>query len=165
MTAQSRTAEPSPRYSSLQVALHWLVVAMIVSQYFTSGAIHRTHDPLLPPARIDLLLHAMHNYGGMAIGLLMGLRFLLRLLRPVPVGADRAWQRRLAGTTHWALYGALFAQAATGFVASYFWGGAGRFHVLIWNGILVLTALHIAGGLWHLVAGERSRMFGLSTSR
>ncbi|MBX3531232.1 MAG: cytochrome b/b6 domain-containing protein [Rhizobiaceae bacterium] len=165
MVRLSSEREPALPYTALQVGLHWLVVAMIVSQYFTSGAIHRTHNPLVPPAEIDLVLHAMHNYGGMAIGLAMGLRLLLRLWRPVPVAAERPWQSRLASATHRALYAAIFAQAATGFVASYFWGGAGRFHVFTWNVILALTALHIAGAVWHVAAGERLRMFRFSTSR
>lgn len=64
--------------------------------------------------------------------------------------ADIAWRRRLAVVVHWALYFAILAQAATGFTATYLFGGAGRVHVLLWNVILRLLALHLAGAAYHL---------------
>ncbi|MCR4267519.1 cytochrome b [Nitratireductor sp. ZSWI3] len=143
------------RYSSAQIALHWIVVAGIVSQWLTSGAIQRTHNPLLPPSSTDLLLHSLHNYGGITIGVLMVLRVLLRLLRPVPPADGLpAWQKRASAIVQWGLYASLFAQAGTGFTASYLWAGAAPIHGLLWNVTLTLAFLHIAAAIVHLCKGD-----------
>lgn len=149
------------RYPTFRVALHWGVVALIVTQWLTSGAIHRTHGTLLPPSAIDLLLHAAHNYSGMTIGLLVGIRVLLRLFKPIPSAQlQPAILRRLSAAVHWGIYASLLAQASTGFVAAYLWGGAGRVHVFLWNVTLTLTAIHVAAALFHAVRrdGVLSRM-------
>jgi cytochrome b561 len=67
-------------YHPVQVLLHWLVVALILEQYVTSGAIRRTHDALMmgqQPTSSDLLLHMIHNRGGILITGLVALRLAL----------------------------------------------------------------------------------------
>ena len=142
--------QPSKAYSGLQIAIHWAVVAMIGTQWATSGAIPRTHNPLLPAAPVDLLLHMVHNYNGMAIGCLVLVRIALRLSR----SADRPQARRTsmelaALAVHWGIYTSLAAQAATGFIASYLRGPAAGVHRAIWNVTLTLVALHVTAAAWH----------------
>lgn len=140
----------SPRkYSNTQIALHWAVVGLIGMQWLTAGSIVRTHNPLLPPSQTDLFLHALHNYGGMAIGALVFLRVMLRLVRRSRVGSEWSSAAVAAAVVHWGLYASLAAQATTGFVASYFWGPAAGVHKAIWNVTLTLAALHVAAALWH----------------
>lgn len=146
----NNAAAPATRYSAMQIGLHWLVVVLVLSQWLTSGSIERTHNPLVPPASTDLLLHAMHNYGGMTIGALMGLRLLMRIFRPVPpAGSLPPWQNAAAMIVHWGLYASLLAQAATGFVASYLWSAVAPVHALLWNVTLALVLTHVAAAAFH----------------
>jgi cytochrome b561 len=109
----------------------------------------------MPPSSTDLLLHAIHNYSGMTIGVLVSIRVLLRILRPVPAAPGQPTSlRRLSGAVHWGLYLSLMAQAGTGFVAAYLWGGAGRIHVLLWNVTLTLVAVHIGAAIVHAVRSD-----------
>ena len=148
-------------YSTFQISLHWLIAAMVVGQWYTSGAIHRTHNPLVPPSDTDLLLHALHNYGGMTIGAIMFLRLGLRLYYGAhrPAGPVSPFER-VAHGLHLLFYAVILLQAATGFVTSYLWGGAGSVHKALWNVLLVLIALHVSAAFYHLIRGDRvfSRM-------
>jgi cytochrome b561 len=157
----TESSEMGSRYPAYRIALHWGVVALIITQWLTSGAIQRTHNTLLPPSSTDLFLHGVHNYSGMTIGLLVGIRVLLRLFRPVPAAPLQPHLlRRLSAATHWGLYLSLMAQAGTGFVTAYLWSGAGQVHVFFWNVTLTLVAIHIGAALLHAVRsdGVLSRM-------
>jgi hypothetical protein len=60
-------------YHWCQVALHWLVAALVATQYATGGSIGRTHSAVAHGGKaepLDLLLHAIHN----RVGLLNRLR-------------------------------------------------------------------------------------------
>lgn len=143
-------------YTRLQVILHWVVVALVAAQYATSGSIGRTHHADAhghEPAALDLILHALHNWGGLAVGALMLVRLALRwMLGPSLVGIPRGtWQARLAAWTHATFYAVLVAQAATGAVASYLFWPASTLHVVLAWALIGIVALHVAGALWHLV--------------
>lgn len=143
-------ARPMTAYSKLQIGVHWAVVGMIAAQWATSGAILRTHNPLLPSSPSDLLLHMVHNYSGMAIGCLVLVRIALRSSRnTVRQQARRTPMELAALAVHWGIYACLAAQAATGFIASYLWGPAASIHKAIWNVSLVLIALHVMAAAWH----------------
>jgi cytochrome b561 len=137
-------------YSKLQIGVHWAVVGMIAIQWVTSGAIPRTHNPLIPAAPADLFLHVVHNYNGMAIGCLVLVRIALRFSRGTDGPQARRTPMELAAlAVHWGIYASLAAQAATGFTASYLWGPAASIHTAIWNVTLVLIALHVTAAAWH----------------
>lgn len=137
-------------YSNLQIAIHWAVVGMIATQWATSGAIPRTHNPLLPATHWDLFLHMVHNYNGMAIGFLVLVRIVLRVSRRDAVGAERRAPSGIAAAVvHWGIYATLAAQATSGFIASYLWGPAAAVHKAIWNVTLILVALHLMAAAWH----------------
>jgi cytochrome b561 len=158
--------QSSNAYSRPQIWIHWAVVAMIAAQWATSGAIPRTHNPLLPPSPSDLLLHMVHNYNGMAIGCLVLVRIALRLSRSTDrPQASRTPMELAALAVHWGIYASLAAQAATGFIASYLWGPAAGIHKAIWNVTLVLIVLHVTAAAWHGVRrdGVVSRMLPFRT--
>lgn len=138
-------------YSISQMLIHWTVVVLVFVQWMTFDAIHRTHRTILPPRRVDLVEHAVHTYSGIAIGTLMVLLLGIRFFRGSPPSLDTGWRRALSVRVHSGLYVVLLAQAATGFTATYLFGGAARIHVLLWNVILVLLAFHLAGAAYHLV--------------
>ena len=146
-----------PRYSPLQIVLHWAVVALVTVQWLTYDAIARTHSSLMRPKPIDLLEHSVHTWSGIAIGVLMVARLGLRFRRRRE-GSRLGWKDRVAALIHSSLYAALLAQAASGFVARYLWGGAALAHVWIWKAILALLVLHVLGAAYHLV--RRDGVFG-----
>lgn len=149
------------RYPAFRIALHWAVVLLIFVQWMTADAIPRTHNPLLPPSPTDLLLHAIHNYVGMTIGVLVGLRVLLRLFRPVAAALDQpSWQTIASAAVHWGIYASLLAQAATGFTTSYFFSQLAAVHTFLWNVTLTLVAIHVAASGVHALLrdGIVSRM-------
>lgn len=137
-------------YSRLQIVIHWAVVGMIATQWATSGAIPRTHNPLLPSTPWDLFLHMVHNYNGITIGFLVLVRVLLRVSRRDAVGTEKhAPSDVAAAVVHWGIYATLAAQATSGFIASYFWGPAATVHKAMWNVTLILVALHLMAAAWH----------------
>jgi len=147
------------KYSSLQIAIHWAVVVMVITQWWTSDAIPRTHNPLLPATQWDLFLHLVHNYCGMGIGAFVSLRMVLRLQRRTLLQTRSPRFAEIgSAVVHWGLYVSLLAQAVTGFVAAYFWGPAAGVHKALWNVTLALVALHVLAALWHGV--RRDGVFG-----
>jgi len=151
-------------YTCTQILLHWLVAALIYGQWLTYDAISRTHNPLLGASDADLFEHALHTYGGILIGILIGLRLLLRWHgRGHPVADSPRWETRVAGAVHMALYGLIFAQAVTGFLASYVTGAAMRVHTALWSLVWPLIMLHVLAAGYHLLRqdGTLSRMLTL----
>lgn len=139
------------KYSNLQIALHWVVVLLIVAQWWTADAIPRTHNPFLRPAMADLLQHKFHNYSGMTIGVLIALRVALRFLpRRARPPITKGWRERAAECVHWGLYAALATQAFTGFIASYLWAPAAGIHKAIWLVTLALISIHVLAAIWHI---------------
>jgi cytochrome b561 len=139
-------------YTLSQIALHWLVAVLVVVQYLTGASIERTHIAIhmgLRPDRWDMLEHRVHIYCGMAIGSLMVLRLLVRLIsRPVKLrGPDQL--KRVARLLHYGFYAAIISQATLGFIASYFWFGIAPLHVIGSWIILAMLALHLAASAWH----------------
>ncbi|CAN7228310.1 cytochrome b [Rhizobium sp. LjRoot254] len=138
-------------YTKLQIALHWVIVLMIPIQYLTGGSIERTHHAVhmgVDPAFWDIVQHKVHNYCGMAIGTLMGLRLIVRLRRPKAV-PQRCMMGLAARALHWAFYAAIIGQASLGFVASYLWFGVAPLHVAGAWIILCMVVLHVAAAFWH----------------
>ena len=161
MTSAPKGNRNTIGYSRLQVALHWVVVLLVIEQWYTSQAIVGTHNPFLRPSDTDLVLHAMHNYAGVLLGTLMAVRIGLRWVQRHPIRTDSpGWQERLSRAVHGGLYVSLSGQAVTGFTAAYLWSSAGRVHILLWNVTLVLVGLHIVAAAYHTVRrdGVASRM-------
>jgi cytochrome b561 len=147
-------------YSLAQIGLHWLVALLVPVQYLTGGSIERTHHAVhmgMTPSYWDVVQHHLHNYAGMAIGLLMGMRLVLRILQLPQTGSPGSWTERAARALHHAFYAAIIGQACLGFLASYFWFGIVPYHVVGSRIILAMVALHLAAACWHtLVARDET---------
>ena len=147
-------------YSLAQIGLHWLVAFMVPVQYLTGGSIERTHHAVhmgLTPSYWDVVQHQLHNYAGMVIGLLMGVRLVLRLLQPPETNGPNSWAERAAKALHYGFYAAIIGQACMGFVASYLSFAIAPYHVIGSKIILAMVALHLAAAAWHtLVARDET---------
>jgi cytochrome b561 len=106
---------PPSRYSAVAQAFHWIIAALIVTQ-FTLGWMGED----LPLGARKLALLARHKSFGMTILVLAVLRLLWRLFnRPpaLPPGMS-AIERKLARGTHILFYVLLFVMPLTGWMMS-----------------------------------------------
>ena len=141
-------------YTRIQIALHWLVAALVLAQYATSGAIvraHSMHSLGWRPNPTDLVLHTLHNRVGLAIIALMLGRLALRLWigAPAPIVAPGSLAARLAQGIHFAFNVVLISEGVTGAVATYFWWPMSTAHVVLFEVLLALVAIHVGAALWH----------------
>ena len=106
---------PRIRYTALAQALHWIIAALIATQ-FTLAWI--ADD--LPLGMHKLVLLARHKSFGMTVLMLAVLRLVWRLFNPappLPAGMSRI-ERSLARVTHVAFYVLLFEMPLTGWLMS-----------------------------------------------
>ncbi len=139
-------------YRTSQIALHWVIAGLLPVQYLTGGSIERIHHAVhmgMQPSSFDVFQHLVHNYTGMAIGCLMGLRLLLRIMRPPSPAASPPAGELQAKALHFGFYAVIIAQATLGFVASYLTFSVAPLHVIGSYVILAMVALHFAAAAWH----------------
>jgi len=103
------------RYSAVAQAFHWIIAALIVTQFVLAY----TADDL-PLGVHKLALLARHKSFGMTILMLAVLRLLWRLRSPAPAlpAGMTSLERLLARATHFAFYVLLFAMPLTGWMMS-----------------------------------------------
>jgi cytochrome b561 len=105
----------SGRYTAVAQAFHWIIAALIVSQFVLG---HMAAD--LPNNMHKLALLARHKSFGMTVLMLAILRLLWRLKNPppeLPAGMSPL-ERMIARATHVAFYVLLFAMPLTGWMMS-----------------------------------------------
>jgi cytochrome b561 len=109
------TRVPPPRYTGVAQALHWIIAALIVTQFVLAW----TADDL-PLGVHKLALLAWHKSFGMTVLMLAVLRLLWRIKHSAPAlpAAMTRLERRLARVTHVAFYVLLFAMPLTGWMMS-----------------------------------------------
>jgi cytochrome b561 len=103
------------RYSAVAQAFHWIIAALIVTQF----VLFYLEDDL-PIGAHKLALLARHKSVGMTVLMLAILRLLWRLKNPPPAlpPGISPLQRKLARATHIAFYVLLFAMPLTGWMMS-----------------------------------------------
>ncbi len=108
----------SERYGTVARALHWIIAALIVTQYVLGELAEGAADSDRLVAQIGLL--ANHKSIGMTILALAVLRLVWRFVSPPPAlpSSMPAWQHRASQASHWLLYLLLFALPVTGWLMS-----------------------------------------------
>lgn len=106
---------PPTRYGAVAQGFHWLIAALIVTQFTLA---YLADD--LPIGIHKLALLARHKSFGMTVLMLALLRLLWRLKNPPPElpSGMRPLERMLARVTHIAFYVLLFAMPMTGWLMS-----------------------------------------------
>ena len=169
------------RYSTVAIALHWLLASAIVGA-FSVG----TYMVDLPFSPQRLKLYNWHKWAGITILALSALRLLWRLSHRPPADPPMPrWQQRAAHAAHLLLYALFFAVPLAGWAYS----SAAGFPIVVYGliplpdfvpvdkilselikpwhgnlaqGLAVLVALHVAGALKHQLIdrdGLLSRMW------
>lgn len=122
----------SHRYSSVAIALHWLLALLIVGAL--GVGLYMTDLPFSPTR---LKLYNWHKWAGITILVLSALRLLWRLTHRPPADLPMpAWQARAAHLTHGLLYLLFFAVPLLGWAFSSASG-----YPVVWFGVLPLPDL------------------------
>jgi cytochrome b561 len=98
--AVSKLDSQHSRYSTVAIALHWAIAALIIFNLMLGSVMESFPRP------IRFLLVGTHAIAGLLVLVLSVVRVLWRLThRPPPLAADMtAWERTLAHAVHYALY-------------------------------------------------------------
>lgn len=156
------------RYHPLLVVLHWVMALMILVALAAGGLVLANMDPDSPDKVKGL---GGHMIFGMAIGVLLVLRFVTRTRSTHPPRATTGnnLMDRVGGWTHWGFYiliaGMVLTGLATAFGAGLFpivYGGAADTlppalatmptrvaHGVIATLLVALIALHLVAALYH----------------
>lgn len=159
------------RYSGLAILLHWLQAAVVLWLLWLGWTMVD-----LPKGAERSAAYSLHKSLGLLALLLVVIRLAWRRRHPAPPAIIGGWQARLATGTHHALYAFLLLAPLAGYLASAatpyavkFFGVelprlmapnpelnslAKQLHVIfVWSGA-GLIALHVAGALKHVLAGD-----------
>jgi len=100
------------RWGSVAQFLHWLIVALIITQVVLALSAERLHGM----AKLAML--ARHKSVGITILMLAVVRLVWRLVNPTPPlpSTLKPYERVLANLTHMALYVLIFAMPITGWI-------------------------------------------------
>lgn len=164
-----RSAAAANSYGSLAKSLHWVVFALVLIQFVVAWTMPEIRRDVVPETLINL-----HMSLGILIMAVVLIRVLWRRAHPVAPAAEGipSWQQRVAGVTHWLLYGLLLVLPILGWAAasSRDWTirvfnlvtlphlvpprapighTAGDVHVVLSWVLLGLIGLHVAAGLYH----------------
>ena len=157
------------RYGTTAKVLHWLIVALLVVQYPIGWLMPDLHRGMQPGAGMTF-----HVSFGLAILVLIVLRFVWRLTHPVdPESSLAGWQRLSSEAVHWMLYVLVLATTLTGWLFASFRGWSISLFYLVpvpmlasdnevagkaidglhqaaeWT-LLVVIGIHVAAALAHI---------------
>jgi cytochrome b561 len=140
-------------YSTRQIALHWIVFALVAFQFLAGNNMthlfRASHGG--PPADVGRIWAPIHIVVGLTILVAMLWRLMLRRTVGAPPAAKQFWALQwLAAAVHVALYVDLIGAALVGLAAN-FWlpSLAGLHHFMVRPILILLFGLHLLGALWH----------------
>lgn len=157
------------RWSTLQLALHWLTAILVAVQAINHEAmeqaweISRRAEPVPADTQQMAWVHILTGVMILAFTLTRLIERLFVARPPLPARNPR-WATILSKTVHGAIYAILIAMPVAGLLAWFQdnrWGA--DIHQMLWVPLLVLIGVHVAGALvQHLVFGSPvlMRMFG-----
>lgn len=151
-TAPASAIEPN-RWTRLNIYLHWLIVALIVIQYFIGESMVALFDAGIEGKAINGTTQwtgYLHLVVGLSILFAASIRLWDRFAHGRPVHSEREpnWAVRLSRITHFTLYALLLAMPVAGLTA-FLLGNEwlGDQHVLASKVLLGVISLHVAGAL------------------
>jgi len=139
-------------YSLGQIALHWVMAALIGAQFVFHEAIVTAWEALErgEAAEISLVVRA-HVIGGILVLALLVFRLVLRFKRGAPALPEKEHPalKGIAHLTHFSLYALMLIMPITG-LAAWFGGNqtADFIHTTLKFPLLALVLLHVAAALY-----------------
>lgn len=149
------TTSQSPRgYSTLQIALHWIIAVLVLFQVVFGEDIVPAFRAFMrgTEATADELAAAdIHVYVGIAIFVLALIRLAVRVTHGAPAApaGESAVQKWIGVATHIVLYGVILGMPISGGIA-WFMGveAFGEIHEIGKPVIILFVALHTIGALY-----------------
>lgn len=141
-------------YSKLQIALHWIVVLLIVFQFLAHEGMERSVDAFergQTPEPAALYGAYLHVAAGLLVLACALVRLWLRFTRGVPAlpEAEGPLLKLAAHATHILIYALIILIPLSGAAAWQFGiAAAGEVHETLFNVLMLLVAIHIAGALF-----------------
>lgn len=143
---------PTPSsYSKPQIYLHWLIVLLVFFQLLFDMEIGRTWHQLMDGTVSSAGTANIHVFTGIAVLVLMVIRFALRLTRGAPAlpEAESKPLQLVAHAVHWGFYLVLLLIPVSGMLA---WFGTlrplGEVHEVLTKLLWALIAAHVVGALY-----------------
>lgn len=140
-------------YSTIQIALHWLIVIAVLFQLVFGESMTNVVDALeegATPSAGDLQLSSAHLWVGIAILVLLVIRLVVRLFTGTPEVIGEPGLATLAATAmHWLFYALLVIVPVTGLLAKYVGDPWGDIHTIGKPVFIVLIVLHAGAALYH----------------
>jgi cytochrome b561 len=141
-------------YSRLQIAVHWIIAALVIVQLLIgdnmTAAVDAGEEGTSVTATTQTLAN-IHYWAGISILVLALARFGLRFSLGVPVPAkdQPAALRFTAELSHGLFYGLLVIVPVLGLLAFYFGDPWGEIHQLAKPTFIVLIGVHVLAALMH----------------
>lgn len=139
-------------YSPAQIALHWLVAALVIFQLVFGESMAEMVEAAEEGKVLsgtETALGNAHYWVGIAVLALAALRLLLRIVQgaPAPIGGGALG---LAATgAHHLFYLLLFAAPVTGLLGFYLGEPWNEVHEISKPAFVILIFVHAAGALFH----------------
>ena len=164
------TAGPR-RYTTAARTFHWISALFIFAVVPIGWIFAEFKKPLGGPE----IYASLHKTLGLVILALIVVRLGYRAMNPPPAQQGRmaAWERALAGASHWLLYLIFLVMPVSGYVMSSgskhpisilglfdfpklpvtkdIAGTAAQIHILCQWAVYAVVLLHVAATIWHLV--------------
>ncbi|TRC99651.1 cytochrome b [Mesorhizobium sp. WSM4303] len=141
-------------YSSYQIALHWIIAALVLFQLFFGESMTTVVDAAEDRAAVspaDQTLGSAHYWVGISILVLVVARLIMRLVSGAPKPADRGpgWMQVAARVSHGLFYLLLLATPFVGLLAFYAGDPWGDIHSLNKPVFIILISTHASAALFH----------------
>lgn len=143
---------PRQGYSGSQIALHWIIAALVVFQLVfgeAMNAVMRAAERGTPISGSDQWWGDAHYWVGMAILALVVIRLAVRFLAGAPVPLGKGWTVKAAELGHGAFYLLLLAAPTIGIMGFYLGEPWDDVHALCKPLFIILIALHVCAALYH----------------
>lgn len=139
-------------YNGLQIGLHWLIAALICTNYIVSEGIEDAFDGMMEGEAATGLVSTVHVYVGLAVLVLAVLRLIVRFASGAPEapGVPGSLGVMMAGLGHKALYLLMILVPALGAIT---WYGktetTADAHVIAMNVMMLLALGHAVIAIFH----------------
>lgn len=142
----------SGKYSTWQITLHWMIVALMVVSFVSHEAIAAVWEKVELGETAQATVGArVHIAVGVTVFVLAIVRLLLRLRlgAPDPLPAPPL-QERASQVVHLALYAAIFLIPMSG-MAAWFGGAtaAADAHEILFKITMLIVLLHVVAAIYH----------------